>query len=133
MLKFAVAGTGVMAIIWSASMLMGVASFLAYYLSGHTLSAGVIFPSLYLFEVGCVVRPGWGRVCSVVCVLRCDPAYPRAVVVVFVGHFFWGKGCVGCASLNGTQVPVLPVVGSASPYSLHALVTLTTLPPMSLL
>jgi hypothetical protein len=74
--------------------------------------------------------------CSVVCVLRCDPAYARAVVVVFVGHFFWGKGCVGCASRCTrvrAQVPVLPVVGSAYPYSLHALITLTTLPPMSLL
>ena len=50
-LRFVAADTGVMTVIWVASMLMGLASFTAFYLSGHDLSAEIIFPSLYLFEM----------------------------------------------------------------------------------
>jgi hypothetical protein len=50
-LKFVYAATGIMSMIWIASTLMGLAAFTTYYLSGHTLSADIIFPALYLFEM----------------------------------------------------------------------------------
>ena len=49
-LKFVYAATGVMSSIWVASMLMSLASFVAFYWSGHDLSSDVVFPCLYLFE-----------------------------------------------------------------------------------
>ena len=41
----------VTALVRVASVVMGLASFTAFYLSGHDLTAEIIFPSLYLFEM----------------------------------------------------------------------------------